>query len=638
LQKKPCITTFRLALAALLPALAPWAQASSYYTTPYTFTTIGGIADLAGFADGQGTIALFSKPSGIAVDAAGNRYVADSGSSTIRKISASGAVTTFAGSEGVVGHQDGTGAAAQFGFPFGVAVDGSGNVYVSDSEFNTIRRITPAGAVTTLAGKAGITGSADGTGSSAQFNQPAGIGVDASGNVYVADSGNQTVRKVTAAGVVSTIAGAAGIVGTASGSGPAARFNGPIGLACDAGGNIFVSDSSNTIRRISPTGAVSAFVGVTGVVGSADGSGIGALFYQPAGLALDSVGNLYVADTFNSTIRLVTPAGVATTLAGRVSTQGSADGTGTTALFDEPSGIAVDASGNVLVADTDNDTIRMGTAAPPGSSPPRLINISTRAQVGSGSNLLIPGFAIKGAGAETLLIRAVGPSLGQFGLTGLLAVPLLKVFDSTQTVVASNSGWGNASTSSQITAAEASVGAFPLADNTSDCALIITVPAGTYTAQVSSGDGTTGVALAEVYEMSSTGTRLVNISTRAQVGTGANVLIPGFVISGSGTEKLLLRADGPSLTQFNVSGVLAQPVLQVVDTSENAIDADTGWSTNLNADDIVTAAAEVGAFPLQPNSGDSATLISLSPGTYTIEVSGVNGTTGVALAEVYELP
>ncbi len=614
------------------------ARAANYYTTPYTFTTLSGLPGLAGFANGQGTIALFNSPSGIAVDGGGNIYVADSGNATIRKITANGAVTTFAGTPGIIGHQDGIGASAQFGFPDGVAVDGSGNVYVSDSEFNTIRKITPAGVVTTLAGMPGITGHADGAGSAAQFDQPAGIGVDGSGNVYVADSGNQTVRKVTSSGTVSTLAGLAGVSGTADGNGSAARFSGPDGVACDPAGNVYVADTSNTIRRITPTGGVSAFAGVTGVVGSADGTGTGALFYQPAALALDQVGNLYVADTFNSVIRMVTPAGASTTLAGRVSTEGSADGTGSAALFDLPAGIAVGPSGSIFVSDTNNDTIRTGSAAPPGSSPPRLINISTRAQVGAGSNLLIPGFAIRGPGMETLLIRAVGPSLGEFNVSGVLAVPNLKVFDSTQSVIATNSGWGNAATSPQIAAAEAAVGAFPLGDNTSDCALIITVPAGTYTAQVSSGDGTTGVALAEVYEMASTGTRFVNISTRALVGTGANVLIPGFVISGSGTENLLLRADGPSLSQFQVSGVLAQPVLRVIDSSQNAIDADTGWSTNLNAADIATAAATVGAFVLPQNSADSATLITLSPGTYTMEVSGVNDTTGVALAEVYELP
>jgi len=351
------------------------------------------------------------------------------------------------------------------------------------------------------------------------------------------------------------------------------------------------------------------------------------------------VGNLYVVDSFNDTVRLVTPAGLVTTLAGRVETQGSADGTGTTALFDEPADIAVDGNGNLFVTDTDNDTIRRGSAAPPGSALPRLINISTRAQVGSGGNILIPGFVIAGPGMETLLIRAVGPGLGLFNVSGtLLSVPVLTLFDSTGKAIASNMGWGNSPNHAQIAVAATAVGAFPLAAGTSDCALIITLPAGAYTAQVSSGDGTTGIALAEIYEMSSTGTRLANLSTRAQVGTGANIVIPGFVVSGSGTDSLLLRADGPALSQFQVGGVLAQPVLLLVDGTGNVFDADTGWNTNLNAVDIAIAAANVGAFPLQPNSGDSASLIKLSPGSYTMEVYGANDTTGVALAEIYELP
>jgi sugar lactone lactonase YvrE len=628
----------RSAVAVLLLALLPAANASSDYAAPYTFTTVAGLAGLAGFADGQGTIALLNYPAGLAVDSAGNVYVADSGNHTIRRISASGLVTTLAGTAGTFGSADGTGPAAQFGLPLGVAVDAAGNVYVSDSYFNTIRKITPAGVVTTLAGSAGMAGHADGSGASALFYQPAGIGIDASGNIYVADSGNNTVRKVTSAGVVSTVAGLAGTSGTANGTGPAARFNGPDALTSDSVGNLYVSDDSNTIRTITPAGVVSAFVGVTGVSGSSDGTGANALFDQPAGLALDPFGNLYVTDSFNDTIRMVTPAAIVTTLAGRVMTEGSANGTGATALFDGPIGIGVDASGNLYVADTYNDLIRKGGAAPPDTSPPRLINISTRAQVGSGGNILIPGFAVSGTGMETLLIRADGPTLTEFSVTGVLSDPVLKVFDSAGSVIASNMGWGSAATSPQIAAAATAVGAFALADGSADCALILTVPAGTYTVQVSGANGSTGVALAEVYEMTSTGTRLSNLSTRAQVGTGADVLIPGFVVSGSGKENLLLRADGPSLSQFNVSGVLAQPVLRVVDSSGNTIDADTGWGTNLDAAEIAAAAASVGAFALPQGSADSATLISLSPGSYTIQVSGVNDTTGVALAEVYELP
>jgi sugar lactone lactonase YvrE len=616
-------------------AVAPAAMAASDYATPYAFTTIAGIADLAGFANGQGTIALFNVPFGIAVDPIGNLYVADSGNGTVRKITASGTVTTFAGTVGVTGSADGTGAAAQFGYLVGAAVDTNGNVYVSDAQFNTIRKITPTGVVTTLAGSAGNRGHADGTGTSAQFNQPNGLGVDAAGNVYVADSGNDTIRKITPAGVVSTLAGSVGVAGHADGTGTSAQFNSPAGLTSDSSGNLYEADQNDTIRRITPAGVVSTLAGIPGIPGSNDGTGIGAQFNNPAGLAIDPAGNVYVTDSANDTIRMVTPGGVVTTLAGRVGVEGGADGTGTTALFNTPIGVTVDGSGNLYVADSFNDTIRKGAAAAPGSSPPRLVNLSTRAQVGTGANILIPGFVVAGPGMETLLIRADGPSLIQFGVTGVLSTPSLNVFDSSGNLLASNTGWNNSDP--RLAAAAASVGAFPFAAGSADCALILTLPAGGYTAQVSGVGGTTGVALAEVYEMSSTGTRLSNLSVRAQVGTGDDVVIPGFYISGSGTESLLIRADGPVLSQYGVDGVLSDPVLRVIANSDT-IDADTQWGTNLNADDIAAAAAVVGAFPLPVGSADSATLISLSPGSYTVEVSGVNNETGVALAEIYELP
>ena len=621
-------------MAIAAAALTVAARASSDYATPYAFTTIAGTAGLAGFADGNGAIALLNVPIGIAMDPIGNLYVADSGNGTVRKIAASGTVTTFAGTEGVTGSADGTGAAAQFGYLVGAAVDASGNLYVSDAQFNTIRKITPVGVVTTLAGSAGTRGHADGAGTAAQFNQPNGLGVDAGGNVYVADSGNDTVRKITPAGVVTTLAGTAGAAGHADGTGTAAQFNAPVGLTADSAGNVYVADANDTIRRITPAGVVSTLAGITGIAGSNDGTGTGAQFNSPAGLALDSAGNLYVADSANDVIRMVTPSGVVTTLAGRVLMQGGIDGTGDTALFTTPLGVAVDGGGNLYVADSYSDTIRKGGAAAPGSSPPRLMNISTRAKVGTGANILIPGFVIAGTGLETLLIRADGPTLTEFSVTGVLSAPTLNIFDSSRHLLASNTGWNN---DLRLAAAAASVGAFALAPGSLDCALIITLPAGAYTAQVSGVGGTTGVALAEVYEMSSTGTRLTNISVRAQVGTGDDVVIPGFYISGSGTESLLIRADGPALSQYGVAGVLPDPVLRVIANSDT-IDADTGWSTNLNKDDIAVAAAVVGAFPLPPGSADSATLISLSPGPYTVEVSGVNNETGVALAEIYELP
>jgi hypothetical protein len=268
----------------------------------------------------------------------------------------------------------------------------------------------------------------------------------------------------------------------------------------------------------------------------------------------------------------------------------------------------------------------------------RLINISTRAEVGTGANILIPGFVINGNGTETLLIRADGPALSTFGVSGVLAQPSLSVFDNAGHVIATNTGWGTNSNPSQIVSAAASVGAFSLTSGSADCALIASLPAGAYTVQVSGVKNTTGVVLAEVYEVSYSGTRLANISTRALVGTGANIIIPGFVIAGTGSEELLARGDGPSLTAFGVAGALALPSLSVFNNAGTVVASNTGWGTGSNPSQIVSAGASVGAFALTTGSADSALIVNLSAGAYTMQLSGVNASTGVALAEVYEVP
>jgi hypothetical protein len=282
------------------------------------------------------------------------------------------------------------------------------------------------------------------------------------------------------------------------------------------------------------------------------------------------------------------------------------------------------------------------TPTPPGgtggSSSGRLINISTRAQVGTGANILIPGFEVSGGGTETLLIRADGPSLSQFGVSGILAQPSLTVVDAAGNTIAANTGWGTNANPAQVASVSAQVGAFPFESGSADSAVIISVPAGGYTVKISGVGNTTGVALAEIYEVSSTGTRLVNVSTRAQVGTGANIIIPGFVISGTGSEELLVRADGPSLAQFGVGGLLAQPSLSVVNSSGTTIAMNTGWATSSAPSLITSVGASVGAFPFTAGAVDSAQVVTLPAGAYTIQVSGANGTTGVALAEVYEVP
>ncbi|HEX7837343.1 MAG TPA: NHL repeat-containing protein [Kofleriaceae bacterium] len=326
-------------------------------------TTLAGMAGMPGSADGTGAAARFNAPTGVAVDSTGNLYVADQSNHTIRKVTATGVVTTLAGTAGIFGSADGTGAAASFAFPQGIAVDTAGNAYVTDTLFDhTIRKITPAGVVTTLAGLAGIAGSVDGLGAAARFNNPAGVTVDSAGNVYVADSNNSSIRKVTAAGVVTTLAGTASMFGSADGTGADARFNDPAGVVIDSAGNVYVADRDNsTIRKVTPAGVVTTLAGTASRVGGADGTGADARFYGPRGVAVDSIGNVYVADSGTSTIRKVAPAGVVTTLAGTAGMTGSADGTRSAARFDHPTGVAVDSAGNVYVADSGNSTIRKVT-------------------------------------------------------------------------------------------------------------------------------------------------------------------------------------------------------------------------------------------------------------------------------------
>lgn len=322
-------------------------------------STFAGAARTSGSNDGQGGSARFFGVCGIATDGAGNLYVADTWNHTIRKISPTGEVSTLAGLAGQSGSSDGPGSAARFKYPDGIAVDASGNILVADYLNSTIRKITPAGWVSTLAGAAGVTGSTDGPGSAARFWEPRGLVLDAAGNVLVADTRNNTIRKITPAGVVSTLAGLAGSGGAADGPGNSARFFFPIGLCLDGAGNILVADEGNdAIRNVSASGSVSTYAGLLGAWGGLDGLGSAALFYYPRGLAMDSAGNAYLADTYNHAIRKITPAGQVTTFAGTLGQNGEADGPGGAARFAYPHSVAVDRSGNVYVADDGNHTIR----------------------------------------------------------------------------------------------------------------------------------------------------------------------------------------------------------------------------------------------------------------------------------------
>jgi hypothetical protein len=385
--------------------LANGTLAVTNYPTPYTFLTLAGQPGISGTNNGTGSVARFYGPNGVAVDSAGNVYVADRYNYTIREVTPTGVVTTLAGLAHASGTNDGIGTNSRFGAPGGspagyygptsVTVDGATNIYVSDFGNNTIRKVAPVGTnwvVTTLVGQPRVAGTNDGSGSAARFKYPNGVALDANSNVYVAEAGNNTIRKVAPVGtnwVVTTLAGLAGSSGNANGTNSAARFNNPTSVAVDSAGNVYVTDCNNhTIRKVTPVGTnwvVTTLVGLADSSGAADGTGSTARFYYPCGVAVDNVTNLYVADQDNNTIRKVTLVGttwVVTTLGGLARVSGTNDGTGSAARFYYDPDVAVDSAGNVYVADINNDTIRKGsimqfTASPTDGTEPLTVQFGS---------------------------------------------------------------------------------------------------------------------------------------------------------------------------------------------------------------------------------------------------------------------
>jgi sugar lactone lactonase YvrE len=611
----------------------------------WAVSTFAGQAGASAADDGTAGSARFNAPRGVVVDSVGQVFVADTVNHTIRKISPGGAVTTFVGAAGSSGSSDGSGGSARFNSPAGLAIDSAGNLYVADMMNHTIRKISPEGAVSTLAGSAGSSGSSDGTGGGARFQEPVGVAVDSTGNVYVADSGNSTIRKVTPQGTVTTVAGSAGESGRSDGASSLARFDHPYGVTVDLSGTIYVADTFNhSIRRITGDGQVTTWAGLSGTSGSNDGGGTGARFSGPAALAVDQLGNVYVTETANHLVRLISSGTSVSVLAGAAGQDGSSDGAGTNARFNGPSGIAVGLSNTLYVSDTVNSTVRkivrvQVTAPSPLPDNPngsRLVNISTRSYVGTGSSIQIAGLVIRGSQPKQVLIRASGPALNQvFGLGGVLADPTLTLFSSNGAEIGKNDDW--AADADRISTAASRVGAFSWTRGSKDAALLISLAPGSYTAHVAGKDGGTGVALIEAYEADevSSDSKLVNISTRSEVRTGGDIQIAGFVVRGSTAKRLLIRASGPALADFGLTNNLADPMLLVYSGSGSLIGQSDDWQSDEAA--IESAAAQAGAFGWKRGSKDAAVVMTLEPGTYTAHVKGKADGTGVGLIEVYEL-
>jgi sugar lactone lactonase YvrE len=330
------------------------------FIKPKTSTSYGGTGSGKDTISGD-TIASFNQPTGIAVDAAGNIYVSDYGDNLIRKISTTGIVSTIAGN-GNQGSLNGLDTASSFNGPTALALDAAGNIYVADDNNNMVRKIGTNGMVSTYAGS-DSTGLINGPAANSALFGPTGVTVDGSGNVYIADAGNNIIRMVNTSDVVSTYAGS---TNEASTNGPllSASFNNPTGLAVDGHGNIFVADMLNgMIREINAsTGMVTTLAGSGDTTASVNGTGTAASFYFPNSLAVDASDNIYVTEYATNLIRKVDSTGVVTTFAGS-GAAGQADSTGTLASFNGPSGIAVDKKGNLYVADTYNNVIRKITPA-----------------------------------------------------------------------------------------------------------------------------------------------------------------------------------------------------------------------------------------------------------------------------------
>jgi hypothetical protein len=358
------------ALGCLVLSLAGCGGGGSGQGTDSSNSTVGSMVHLVGHLFGSGNLdglvsaAAFNGPREIAADSSGNIYVADTVNHLIRKITPQGVVSTLAGSSGVSGSANGTGAAAQFNSPYGLAVNSTGEVFVADRENHTIRKITPAGVVTTFAGQATVAGSTDGIGAAALFNNPSALAFDSLGNLFVAEFGNNVIRKILPNGTVSLYAGTVSGFGQAPNPGvrATAQFCNPQGLGIDSQNNIYVADTCNhVIQKISGLiDDVSIFAGSAGSVGNANGVGTVARFNNPYGIAVDSTNNLYVADAVGRTVRKITTGAAVTTLAGASNVEGATDGTGGNASFTTLWGLVV-SNNTIFAADASNNNIRQIT-------------------------------------------------------------------------------------------------------------------------------------------------------------------------------------------------------------------------------------------------------------------------------------
>ncbi len=426
----------------------------------------------------------------------------------------------------------------------------------------------------------------------------------------------------------------------------------PAGASTQGTGHVFAATQSRTISGTLTNGVLSGTLPELGLSFTANIQGPSGATAPYAGLytaaipgSASGTAYLFVGTNGQAYALIVTPTSVMSG-SGTVSAAGMVNITTTSgqtiaASLDRTNAMM---KGTVKMADVTVPIEGLSAAAIPTD---RLVNVSARLRV-SGNDVThasIAGFVISGTTSKQVLVRAVGPSLSQFGVTNPLPNPQLRLFDRNGNLVTANSGWGN---DAAVTDAGKRVGAFTLTTGSSDAALIATLQPGPYTAQISSDNS--GVALIEVYDLSAasgSARPLINISTRGYVGSGDDVLIGGFAVNGNQPKRVLIRALGPSLTPFGVPSVLSDPLLTVYDATGTVIATNDNWGTpqpissgqfSATAADLTAASGASGAFPLGAGSKDAAVIITLNPGAYSAVVTGAAGNSGAALVEVYEIP
>lgn len=575
--------------------------------------------------DDAGEIPALDRVTDTAIDAAGNIYVAELSRGVIRKISPSRMITTL---RPTILRSDGRRVPVTPSIEV-MVVDREGNIFYGSNSY--VGKISPAGQVSVFAGDPIYSGSIDGVGPAARFSSIQRLIRDDHNNLYVSDMYNCTVRKITPEAVVTTLAGSAGNCGNTDGVGTAAKFAWPEGLALDSIGNIYVADGhyvavSNTIRKIGPDGVVTTIAGSPGTFGYADGVGTAARFHHPTAVAVDRTGNVLVADSWNGRLRKVSPAGVVTTLAGGGPSAGI-DGVGDAASFASLNSITSDSVANRYIVDG-SSAIRIATSTLKSHS----LNVSTRLQVLENENVLIGGFIIGGTSTKNVVLRALGPSLAAYDVHGVLPDPVLELYDSGGHLIASNDSWKlNAQTGTSQQAAVEATTLAPAHDL--EAAIIATLePQQGYTAVVRGSHGETGVSIVELYDLSSSSAAsLANISTRGLVESGDKVMIGGFILGGNkGSGEVVVRALGPSLAQSGIANPLGNPSLELFNANGQVIAFNDDWEE--------PNGAVIRATGLQPTSNlESAILASFPAGAYTAVVQGHNEP-GVGLVEIYNLP